>query len=264
MGADDHTSLSTADLIQLALAAPDEDSEWPYVTLLQERGTAGVFEAARLLCGSGEPRERALGVDILAQGRVEWKTLRRRSVPLLLKMLGRETDVDVVWSLCFALGHLHDTRAIAPLVRWAQHPDADIRYGVVYGLLGYEDDRALTALIVLSADVEDKVRDWATFGLGTQIEADTPALRDALVARLTDPHADTRAEAGAGLARRQDERVVASVRQELAHDEVGSLIVEAARDLADPRLHAALVALEACWDVDSALLSAAISACASG
>ena len=64
----------------------------------------------------------------------------------------------------------------------------------------------LAALIALSADPEAAVRDWATFALGTLAEQDSPALRDALAARLDDPDEDTRLEAIHGLALRGDDR----------------------------------------------------------
>ncbi len=77
-------------------------------------------------------------------------------------------------------------------------------------------DEALNALIELSADADAKVRDWATFALGTLAEADSPALRDALAARLDDADEDTRMEAVHGLALRGDERAEAPARDLLA------------------------------------------------
>ena len=67
--------------------------------------------------------------------------------------------------------------------------------------MGHDDDRAVAALIALSADWDGDVRDWATFSLAVQIDRDTPEVREALAARLSDDHGDTRSEAIRGLAR---------------------------------------------------------------
>ena len=42
------------------------------------------------------------------------------------------------------------------------------------------------ALMVLSADTDGGVRDWATFGLAELLETDSPEVRAALTARLDD------------------------------------------------------------------------------
>src|SRR5205814_7161779 len=128
-----------------------------------------------------------------------------------LELLETDQDVQVLSAACIALGHLHDPRAVEPLVRLKDHPSEDVRYGVVFGLSGQHDDLAIATLIELSADQDSDVRDWATFELGTILDidgVDTPPLREALPARLSDPDDDTRAEALAGLARRKDERVL--------------------------------------------------------
>ena len=44
-----------------------------------------------------------------------------------------------------------------------------------------------------SQDVEGEVRDWATMGLGSRLEVDNPAIRNALAARLDDLEGDTAA-----------------------------------------------------------------------
>ena len=97
---------------------------------------------------------------------------------------------------------------------------------------------AVEALISLSADPDDDVRNWACFGLGTQLDdVDAPVVREALAARLTDRHGDARREAIMGLARRRDPRVLRAVRAALASDDVWLVEVEAAAALGDPALH---------------------------
>jgi HEAT repeat protein len=260
----ENRALSPESLIAQALSHPllEGDAYWHIVETLHLLGGTEVFAAACRLCASTDPVDRELGADILAQAYLDDPTLRDQAVRILIGLLEEETNLDVVYSASIGLGHRGDARAIPALLRWAHHPDAAIRFGVVFGLLGQEDERAIQTLITLSRDDDEEVRDWATCGLGTLSQTDTPALRAALVARLSDPHDDTRAEALVGLARRGDERVVPYVLRELQSDCVGTLAVEAAKELAEPRLHAALVALQEWWDVDPRLLADALAACA--
>lgn len=136
------------------------------------------------------------------------------------------------------------------MVRFKHHADEGVRFGVVMGLLTLEDELAVQTLIELSTDADADVRDWATFGLGSQIELDTPAIREALVARLSDEDEDTRGEAMVGLARRHDSRMVAPLLTDLEHGYSGSLTLEAATEIADPLLYPALLALQTTWEGD--------------
>jgi HEAT repeat protein len=77
-------------------------------------------------------------------------------------------------------------------------------------------------------DPDSDVRDWATFGLGTQSDADSEVIREALFERLADTDEDTRAEAAVGLAKRKDVRVLPVVLEELGRDVYGVLYEEAA------------------------------------
>lgn len=119
---------------------------------------------------------------------------------------------------------------------------------------------AVAWLIGLSADPDDDVRDWATFALGSQIDLDTPKLRDALAARLDDPDDDVRAEAMVGLARRKDRRVVPALLRELENDCIGSLVLEAAELIEAPELLPRLMALRPRLFTDNDL-ERAITAC---
>jgi len=110
----------------------------------------------------------------------------------------------------------------------------DVRHAVAYALGGRPDGISTATLVVLSTDVDTDTRDWATFALGALTEEDSPAIRDALAARLIDHDDDVRAEAIAGLARRNVERAIQLLLQELRLPEVGSLVIEAAEAM--PRL----------------------------
>jgi HEAT repeat protein len=232
---------SDVELIQAALAEEDEDAYWRLIRVLHHRPTKEVFEAARGLCDGESPQERSLGADILAQLGVSERPFVAESVDILLDLLSREEDTDVLNSVAVALGHLRDPRAIEPLVRLKDHPCEDVRDGVVFGLLTHEDPLAIKTLIELSTDEDFDVRNWATFGIGQQIDTDTPEIRDALVARLSEENGEIRGEALLGLARRKDERVIEPLIRELeaipTAEEWWDNAIEAAEELADPRLY---------------------------
>ncbi|WP_244871963.1 HEAT repeat domain-containing protein [Catellatospora sp. TT07R-123] len=91
-------------------------------------------------------------------------------------------------------------------------------------------------LIVLMGDVDQDVRDWATFGLGAQLDDDGPLIRRALWERTDDPYQDVREEAVRGLARRGDRRVLPLLARLLELETVGVAVFDAAAELADPSL----------------------------
>jgi HEAT repeat protein len=101
-------------------------------------------------------------------------------------------------------------------------------------------------------------------GLGSMLEVDSPAIRDALAARLDDQEGDTAGEALLGLARRKDPRALEPLLIWL-DDQPGNLIVEAAAALGSPRALAALLRLEnEGWEAGDArpsVLDDAIRAC---
>jgi HEAT repeat protein len=98
-----------------------------------------------------------------------------------------------------ALGHMGDVRGLPAVLRHAAHPSEEVRLSVAFAIPLVAGDppaaEAIEALIQLSADPDPDVRDWATFGLGSQFEDDTNAIRDALAARLADEKGDAPGEA---------------------------------------------------------------------
>jgi HEAT repeat protein len=254
---------ATHELITMALTEPDEHAAWDAVATLHFRGTKEVFDAACQLCASDCPQERTLGANILGQLGIPDRSFPKGSVELLLTLLEVESDDDVLDATCIALGHLHDPNAIPPLARLKTHPSAKVRYAVVLGLLGFEDNLAIETLIELSRDQDDPVRDWATFGLGAQIDADTPQIREALFVRLSDVDEATRGEALVGLARRKDARIIEPLIKELARypDAEYTYSLEAAEEIADPRLLPVLTRLKKSVDLDDSPFDEAIRRC---
>ena len=250
------------DLAVRALRVPDDEARWKIIVALQDRGDREVLDLARSILESDRPEARRLGADILAQGRARVKTFHEEAVTALLQRLTEgEEDERALEAVCAALGHRHDPRAVGPLTALRTHTSVDVRFTIATALAGFDDDRAITALIALTADTDADVRDWATFGLGSQTDADSPRIRAALLERLADDDADTQGEALVGLARRHDERVVAPLLAALEAGAHGSLVLEAAIESADPRLLAPLTVLRGEPSVDATLLEEAIAAC---
>ena len=119
---------------------------------------------------------------------------------------------------------------------------------------------AIAALVALSRDEDEEVRSWATFGLASQCEVDTDAVRQALVDRFDEEDVEVRGEALVGLARRGDPRVIEPLATELRGETVGVLAVEAASLMPSRRFVDALEAL-AKVEPDDALLTEALERC---
>jgi HEAT repeat protein len=216
---------------------------WEIVSELHRRTDRAAFEAARALACSRQRAERLLGLDILGQiGYPQNRPWTEEALPVLIAACD-DPETEVRSSAITALGHVADPRGLAAVLRHADHPDTDVRFAVAVALPAIADDppaeAAVAALIRLSADADPEIRDWATFGLASQLETDSPPLRQALAARLNDPEGDTAGEALLGLALRHDPLALPALLPRLA-DDPGNLIVEAAAALGSP---AALPAL---------------------
>jgi HEAT repeat protein len=217
----------------------DDTPYWRNIRELRRRGTAEVFEAMAALCRSACPRKQILGIEVLGQLGVEEKPFREVSLPILFGFLRSRAHPELLETVLYALGHLRaydDPRGSDVIASFAGHLSPLVRRAVPHALYGHEDTVAVETLIRLSLDVDDKTRDWATFALGTIEEGDTPAIREALLARLDDLHGDTRCEAVRGLAERRDPRVRKALIRELERPDAGNLVFEAARAFGDPAL----------------------------
>lgn len=242
----------------------DEDRDVS-LALLHYRGGEHEFDLGREYCLSADAGDRATGADILAQLGWSDRTFREESIEILTGLL-TDSDPLVVYCAAVALGHRAAKSAIPDLLRHAEHPDPLVRYGVVFGLSGHEDDRAIGALIRLAADDDHDVRNWAVFGLGSQIETDSPEIREALRQALRDPDHEIRGEALVGLATRGDSSAVPALLKEWREDFISILSLEAAEECRDSRLYPSLMEFTEIPDLDddpsfARQLAAAIEAC---
>lgn len=255
-----------------AIADLDDDGRWAIIRELHRRTDRTAFDAVRALAESADRFERIVTLDVLAQiGYSASRPFLEQTLPALIGA-SDDGDANVVAAAVSALGCLWDARALPAILRQAGHPAAGVRYSVACAIPGAAGDppspSAIEALIALSADPDGETRDWATFGLGSQLEeADSDAIRDALAARLDDPDGDTSGEALLGLALRRDPRAVPALLARL-DDDPGNLIVEAAAALGAPEALPALQRLKReGWELDEprpSVLDDALRACAAG
>ena len=238
-----HPSQDPRSVEQLLVAArdptcpPDSDEYLAATWALQYRLDRGLLNQVCELARSSDPRERIFVADVLAQGHPGEKRFCDECIEMLLEMLRGEVVPSVLIALGNALGHHHAAAAVEPLAKLRRHSDASVRLAIVHGLLCEESPLALQTLIELSADEDRDVRNWATFGLGSQSDADSESIREALLARVSESDDEISGEAIVGLAKRGDARVVQHLLDAIQaiiqepNLEFGSLIIEAA-DLA--------------------------------
>lgn len=229
---DSTSSQIVAERYRLAIDQEEHDES---LVLIHYRGTEDEFTLGVEYSDSDDPLDRATGADIL--GQLGWtdQAFLEESVKVLIPML-KDSDAFVAYCAAIALGHRSDPQAVPYIIEVSSHEDSQVRYGVVSGLLGQEAPEAIDTLILMSADPDTDVRNWALFGLGSQIDIDTPEIRRALFDGLNDPDEEARGEAMVGLALRGDSRVVDAILKEWEGEFIGKLSIEAAENIGDTRL----------------------------
>ena len=104
-------------------------------------------------------------------------TAGRRSPPSRTPRCARSPSTSrtlTCWPRSPARSATSATRTATTGCSPARRPGGDVREAVAFALGGRPGEDVSQALIALSADAEDDVRDWATFALGTLAEADSP------------------------------------------------------------------------------------------
>ncbi len=96
---------TTQELIQTAHNEEDEDNYWDIVATLQFRGNLDVLESASKLCESSKNQEIKLGVNILGQLGIPNRTFPDECVNILLTVLAKASDVELLNSTAIALSH---------------------------------------------------------------------------------------------------------------------------------------------------------------
>ncbi|MEU2153600.1 ankyrin repeat domain-containing protein [Streptomyces sp. NPDC019396] len=214
---------------------PDQDDWTEAVGALQSRADEETFRAAAAWVGTEDPLRQAFAADVLAglglpdedygadgaPGNPGHAGLPARVVPLLRELAREAGDPEVIRAAVAGLGQQRDPAGVTEILRHAGHTDPEVRFGVavaLHGLLPGDHTEGVDAVIGLTRDKDDGVRDWATTVLA-DTGADGPAVRQALADRLADAVPDIEAEAARGLAMRQDARAVEALARILADED---------------------------------------------
>ena len=178
---------------------------WDNLRELRLRGGEDIFLRSYTLAKSDLTKEQVIGIDILAQLGAPSKEFTNKTLDLFFEILKIATNPDVLTSLLFGIGHNNNAlneEQIALIATFKTHENTEIRQGVVHALLAVDNDTAIKTLISLTSDKVDSIRDWATFGIGTQSKRSNKEILDALWLRVKDRNANTKYEAIVGLANR--------------------------------------------------------------
>lgn len=207
-----------------------DKSRWNNISVLRKRPSKELFAKCVELIKSNNPKIRKIGIDILAQLGLPPRPFLNETLKIYFELLDTENDPDVLMSLLYSIGHNNDkldNEQIEKICSFIYTKNSLINEGLVFALLGIDNLNAIETLIKLSSDKLSHIRNWATFGLGTQIERNNKTIREALWERVNDKNQETKLEAIVGLAKRKDKRVNDIIRREIIGGEYGTLLFEA-------------------------------------
>lgn len=209
---------------------------WDNIRELRSRANRKVFQKSFDLAKSDIDKEKIIGIDLLSQLGRSPRPFYKETIDLYFKLLQTQTNPEVLFSILIGIGHNNQNLTLVQsniVSGFKRHENSDVRQSVVFAMLGVKNKVAIDTLVFLTNDRMAIIRDWATFGIGSQIEKNTKAIRDALWQRVTDKNQNTKLEAIVGLARRKDKRVKEVIKRELKMGEYGTLLFEAIAELKD-------------------------------
>lgn len=210
---------------------------WENISELRKRPNQYVFDRAVELIKTNNDKEIIIGIDVLAQLGFNPRFKQNETIEICFSLLEKEQTPKVTESILFAISHNNEILKkdqILALTNLKTHSYCIVRYGLVQALSGLEQKDAIEALIELSADKNQDIRDWAVFSLGTLIETNNDSITKVLWERTNDSNESVRFEAIAGLAKRKDKRIKDTLIQELKNiNDNGSIILESIEDFND-------------------------------
>ncbi|MES2774915.1 MAG: hypothetical protein V4722_12060 [Bacteroidota bacterium] len=216
---------------------------WGNISELWSRTNEAVFKRSADLAKSRVEKEKILGINLLSQLGKPPRRFYAETMQLYYEILETETNPKVLQVTLYGIGHNNEkvnTKQSILISSFKDHQYDGVRNGVVMALLGVENKIAINTMLFLTEDKVSTIRDWATFGIGTQVETTSKQITDALWKRVNDKHQVTKLEAILGLAKRKDSGVKDVIKKEFSNGECGTLIFEAMMELGDKEFLSAL------------------------
>lgn len=179
-------------LAEAARAEPRSARRAELIGRMQRRTDAAAFAAACEAAASPELALRLAAIEVLGQiGYVADRPYREQTLRILLAEIDQAVEPRLLQAAIAASAHLGDGRSLLPVLRHVGHRDALVRRTVAFTLPTLVDParpatEAIEALVALSRDPDPEVRERAVFAFAELLDADTPAIRGALSARLGD------------------------------------------------------------------------------
>lgn len=209
---------------------------WENVGELRKRPNNEVYNKAFKLANAKSEKEKIIGIYVLAQLGFDPRFQQNKTVDLYFKLLENEKSPKVISAILSSISHNNEKlneNQISKLIEYKTHKFADVRFELTHAISCLENDDAIKTLIELSNDKNSDIRNWATFGIGTQLEIDTEIIRNALWNRVNDSDYETKSEAIVGLANRMDKRIKEVIISELKNGDYGTLLFGAILKLND-------------------------------
>ena len=213
-----------------------QEAYWDDVSELRKRPNNDVFTKSFELAKSNDDLQKIIGLDILQQLGFEPRFNKKETLDLHFELLEVAQSNRVLVSIFHGIGHNNDELEdwqISKLVEFKNQTNTEVKHALISALSGIENLQAISALIEFTKQKEPSIRNWATFGIGTQIDTDNAEIRNALWNLVGDSDYDTKSEAIVGLAKRNDEKIKKVILAELQSDSFGTLLFDAILALGD-------------------------------
>lgn len=171
---------------------------WDNIEELRLRTTKRVYSKAYQLACSAIDKEKIIGIYILAQFGINPRFQQQKTINCYFNLLEKTQSPKVLQAILSSISHNNQALnkvQINKLSQYKNHSFSIVRFSLVMALSGINNKVAIDTLIELSEDKHPHIRNWATFGIGSQIHLNDKKIISALKKQLNDTDEQVRIEA---------------------------------------------------------------------